>query len=235
MAIKKKKEMHRIVTPIGRLSYPYLVEPDNSSRFKDGKYKTDLLIPKSVMKLEGKAFKQMVLDVGRFFFDDDSLGFEDFNHPFKDGDLIEDAPEHVKGHIIIRAKSNYPISIFGPDAQEMSAADAEKIKGGDYAKLIVNVYAYSQQEGGVTLGLQGIQFVKPGKALGGASIGIQEMLEEIEVTVEDLPEDEEEEEKPKKKALAKKKVVEEEEEEEEKPKKKASSKKVEDEEDDLDF
>lgn len=193
----KKSKAVKIVTPIGRLSYPYLNETDSGRENSDNKYKTDLLITKDVWKKEGKALKEAVLLVGRKFYKDKSLELSDFANPFKDTDVLKkysDSKE-IKGHILIRCKSEFLPIVVNAQKKELSDAERKQIKGGDYARLVVAVYPYPNGEGGVTLGLNLVQYVKPGAALGGGKAAALAQIDEIEIEPDDIDtEDEEEEE-----------------------------------------
>lgn len=248
--VKTKSAKIRVKTPVGRFSYPYFANPDSGRAESDNKYKGDLLIPKSTWKTDPDAVKLRgaVLECGRKFYGDKNLELSDFNNPFKDTDKLEkySSSEEIKGNILIRAKTEFPPVVVGPDKEEMNESEVKKIKGGDYGRFVVVVYPYSQKEGGITLGLTVVQYQKPGKALGGGAAASLAMIDEMEVDMEDLDEevedDEDETEAPKKLKKKAKVVEEDEEEEEETPKKRgrpASKKKVveedEEEESDEDF
>jgi len=191
----KKAKAPKIVTPIGRLSYPYLNEPDSGRENSDNKYKTDLLIPKATWKAEGKTLKEAVLAVGREFYKDKSLELSDFANPFKDTDKLEKYSdiEEVKGCILIRCKSEFKPTLVNAQKEEMSEAQRKEIKGGDYARLVVAVYPYPNGEGGVTLGLNLVQFVKPGEAFGGGKAAALAQIDEIEIEPDDIDTEDSEE------------------------------------------
>lgn len=201
-----------ITTPMGRLSYPFLNEPDSGREFSDNKFKTDFLIPKDVWKAEGKELKDAVLFVGREFFKDKTLELSDFKNPFKDTDKLEkySSSDEVKNCVLLRCKSVYKPIVVGPHKTNGQWADLpeeerKKIKGGDYCKLVVAIYPYGTGDGGVTLGLNLVQFVKPGDSLGGGRAAALAQLEEIEIEPDEIDTDEEKEvddEEPKKKNKA---------------------------------
>lgn len=198
--VKKEKEKYvdtRVVTPQGRLSFPYLHTPDvGRSEYSDGRIKTDLIISKADFKEQGTALVNMVVDVARDFFGDEGLTLNDFAHPFKDTDKLpkdrrQKLPESVRdGHIIIRAKfwgkdeDDRP-EIIGPDKSVWGEKQVKKIEGGHWARLIVRPFGYPQQGGGVTLALSLVQYIKPDEVFGGRTSSI-DMIDEMEVTPEDL-------------------------------------------------
>jgi len=226
--VKKKKQKVenkvKVVTGWGRFSYPFLAEPDTGRQYSDDKYKTDFLMPKATFKAENKELIAAVLKVGRTHFGDDSLSINDFENPFKDTDKLDNysSSEKTKGHIKICAKSDFAPTVVGPDKKELKQEQIEKIKGGDHGRLVVVVYPYDTDQGGVTVGLNLVQFKQEGEAFGQGNAENLALIDEVEIDSDDLDiDDEDEDEAPKKKKSApakkasKKKVVEEEEEEEE--------------------
>ncbi len=86
-------------------------------------------------------------------------------------------------YILINAKSNYRPAVF--DNKGNQVVDAEEIQeliyGGCYAraKIIFHPYTFAGKEG-ITVVLQGIQFVKEGKAFGGGNSVSFDAIEEGE-------------------------------------------------------
>lgn len=172
------------MTPVGRLSFPYLAKPDEGRQYSDGKYKTDLIIPKEIWERDGKTLVEEVLNLARKKFDDPKLKLKDFKHPFKDCDADKDflaKNPFAKGCIMLRAKSGYAPIVVGPTKDKFDSEEIAKIKGGDYGRLIVTVFHYSQQGGGISLALNIVQFAKEGEALGGGAAKMLEILDEMEM------------------------------------------------------
>lgn len=216
----KKKKKVSVTTPVGILSYPHLLEADSGRQYSDDKKKTDLLIPEAEWKTDpaAKKLREAVLICGRKLLKDPDATLSDFKNPFqrtnKLGEKYSDN-ERTKNCVVIRAKTEFDPWIVDAGKEELDDEAIKKIKGGDYARLVVNVYSYTQQGGGVTLGLQGVQYIKSGEALGGGYQAQIDELDEIEIEADDIDEPEEtdddetdedeEEEKPKtKKKPAKK-------------------------------
>ena len=181
-----KKNDNRIVlkTPVGRLSFPYLTKKDEGRQYSDGKFKTDLLFTKEQWKTEGKELTTAVLEVAKKHFGK-AVKLKDFKHPFVDTDTVNNIPDNMKGMIRIRAKSTNAPQIVGPDKKPLTAEKIAEIKGGDYARLVVSVFPYDQQGGGVSLGLNFVQFARPGEPFGQGTSKMLDMLDEMEVTLED--------------------------------------------------
>ena len=212
-AAKSAATKVRVRTPVGRFSFPYLSKPDTGRTYSDNKFKVDLLIPKAVFAgEEGKALRAAVLKVGREYFGKPAFKLTDFKNPFKDMDEAEDVPDQLRGHIMIKAKSSFKPTVVSADTTEMGEEEIASIKGGDYGRLVVTVYPYSQQGGGVTMGLNLVQFKQAGEAFGQGKKQILDMIDEMEVTLEDPAEEEEQAEEEEvevapKKAVAVKKAV----------------------------
>lgn len=202
---KEKAVPVRVVTPVGMLSYPYLVEPNDRGNYPDGKYKTDIIFDAETWETQGKALRKAVLQVARNYFGDATLKLSDFANPFKDGNAKAGKKEY-NGCIYLTAKSDFQPTVVGPNTKPMPEERINKIKGGDFARLVVNIYPYAQQGGGVTVGLEVVQFSHEGEPLGEGRAASLELLDELEAELEDLEEGEgeEDDEEPKKKAAPKK-------------------------------
>lgn len=194
---KEKKEQVLVWTPPGILSFPYLSAPDTGREFSDNQYKTDLFIKKAEFEKHGQVLKNAVLSVGNEMFSGFSLDSGKFLTPFKDSDDNEKIVQDVlKGSIVVRAKAYFdkqknPIrpKVYGPRKDSagqwvpLTDDEIKNIKGGDYARLFVSVFAYDKSKTirGVALALRAVQFWKSGTALGGAASKITETMEELEV------------------------------------------------------
>lgn len=191
-------------TPPGRLSFPKLASPNTTGLYDIGLYLTDFLITKETFKEKGKPLQQAVLDVGKAYFGETFSFKSKWRTPFKDTDVegvVKD--EKLKGCILFTAKSSYKIidgkkvgdrpTFIGPrkDSKgkfpDLTGEEIARIKGGDWALLHVNIYAYSEGPGGVTLGLNAVQFWKPGEAFGGdRDTRIFETAAELEAELDDI-------------------------------------------------
>ena len=194
---KKKKNL--IATPVGRLNFVYLTDPDVGREYSDDKFKVDLLFPKETWKEEGKELKKAVIKTAQAHFGDTGITKLSHlsHHPFKDGDdKNPDSPSSKPyvGHMYITAKSDFKPMVVKPDGKTvMSDEEVAKVKSGDYARLVVAPYGYNQQGGGITLGLNVVQFYKEGEALGGAgNAAAMELLSELEVDLGDVDLDDDE-------------------------------------------
>lgn len=177
----------KVTTPIGRISFPYLYEPDSGrSEYSDDKYKTDFLIDKGIWKVEGKPLVDAVLKVAAAFFGKPGIKLTEFKNPFKDTDKIDKiSDENQKGCILIKCKTTNPPLIINAQKREMTRDEIKNLKGGDYGRLVVTAFPYKQQGGGVSLALNAFQFWKEGEAFGGGKQQFMDMVSEMEVGLED--------------------------------------------------
>lgn len=196
----KKKEYVKMVTPAGRLAYPYLRTINDGGQYPTHTYQTDILIPKSEFKTkQGKALINHVLEIASKTFDEEFESLDEIpQSPFTDMDEKDNAQDFEKGCYRIRAKvsrgkDNNPRPPFVWDAQKnvLSDDDVEAIKGGDYGRLIVSGWGYTKGDGGVAFNLDGVQFWKTGEAIGGSAASNVSLLDEMEVPMEDPTEEEE--------------------------------------------
>lgn len=182
----------------GRFSFPSLVTPDTGREFSDNKFKTDLVIQKAVFKEKNRAIIDAVLKVGKEQFGEKFklAANSKFRNPFKDSDTDEKITiDSMKDSIIVRAKSkNRPVFISGRKGAdgrfaELNEEQIKNIKGGDWGKILVSVFAYTQAPGGVSFGLQAVQFGGVGEAFGQGKTRILESAEEMETELDDVDDD----------------------------------------------
>ena len=202
---KEEKKYTNVTTPIGICSFPYLVKPDTGRKESSNKYSCEIYIPKPVWAKEGKPVVDAIMKIAREFFKNPKLKkLSEFKNPITDMDTVSDAKDYQKGTIRIRAKASSSFSPGGKDqkptvigprkdpesgkfpilSEELVAA----IKGGDHVRLIGGLFGYTQQGGGISMGLNFVQFAKEGKAIGQGKMKQLENLGEIEVDL-DSPEE----------------------------------------------
>jgi hypothetical protein len=197
--VKKPKVM--VWTPPGMVSFPFFAAPDVGRQYSDNKYKADLLIPKAMFKEKGKPLQEAVLSVGKSYFGE-KFKIKDgvWQTPFKDTDKNEKIThEKMKNCILIRAKAGfnkdkqqaYKPVFMGPrkNAQgqfpELTQEEIMAIKGGDWCLFYVAVYPYDPTKdapaGGVTLGLNAVQFWKADEGFGQGKSVVFGTASELEV------------------------------------------------------
>ena len=166
------------VTPLGRWSYQYLLEP---SRGKDGSqeptYSVKALLPKDgegvaefIAKLQ-EGIKRKVAD--KF----GTRAPKGMYCALKDGDtwtyknsqdLQKDDHPEMAGCWVIQCKSKNRPAVVSADPS-VEIINPSDIKSGDYGKVGFDVYCWERPDGaGVSFGLNTAQFIKAGEPLGRA-------------------------------------------------------------------
>jgi hypothetical protein len=165
-----------IATPVGRISFPHLAEPDTKGKYADDKFKATLLFPKQGVDLS--ILRNAALSCAQQAFGAGIKTLNDFQHPFRDGDAKTDLAGYA-GNIFITAKSKKRPLCIDRTKQNINP---DEIYGGCYARMIVTACSYQSTENvkdpktgqvvkqvinGVTFLLDGVQKTKDGEAFGG--------------------------------------------------------------------
>lgn len=168
--VEKDNKKELIYTCRGTISFPYLSKPDTGRTYSDDKFKGDLIIDPETWKKEGKPMVDAILKVAEMHFGK-KLKITEFKSPLTIMGAGDDVPERFKNSIMLRAKSKFKPTGYGPNKvegkfPELTPEQVAAIKGGDTLRLIVNLYGYSQSGGGIAAGLNGYQFIKVGDPMG---------------------------------------------------------------------
>ena len=103
----------------------------------------------------------------------------------KDGDvaineaghrLTEENPEYA-GHYVVRVSGRKEPHVVGKNGE---AIDPKLCRSGFWYKVNVNAYAYTGGSGGVTVGLNGLQFIREDEVLGGGKPSADSMFGSVE-------------------------------------------------------
>lgn len=150
-----------------RLSYTHVFNkyvPDGET---DGKYMTNVLIPKSE-KETIKAIQQAI-DAAKKSGIVSMWGGKEpkkLEMPLRDGDEKEDGNEVYEDHFFVNAKSKTRPGVI--DKHKSPIVDEDEIYSGVYAIVSVSFYAYDVNGNkGVACGLNNIMKFKDGERLGG--------------------------------------------------------------------
>ncbi len=189
MATKEKAKKH--MTPAGRLYYPYLNKPDTGKMYSDDKFKTGLIVKKEAVHKSG------LLDEVKKFLAEHKLDINAANYPIKDL-ASEDArakKDFASGEFadcyLITAKSLFPVKLVDAKLNKVPEEIAEKIKGGDDAKIAFTMKFYTSNNKaigkGVSFYLTDAQYIGENEAIGGGStpFGELEVVAEEESSAED--------------------------------------------------
>lgn len=188
-----------VMSPIGRFYYPTVVEARGDVGKE--KFSTDLFVSVADMaKPAGQLFLKAVNTAISAKFGKGTT-YEDV--PDSPVVKLDEAPGHPKGCFRIRAKTSidYPPTLKNAATETISAdsKEAKKIKSGDYGRIAVSTWFYTYKgKEGLSLNLDLLQFWKSGEPIAGGSEKALKLVDELEVSEEDLEdfddEDESEEE-----------------------------------------
>lgn len=169
-----------IVSGEVRLSYAHLftpAAPKNSAPGTEPKYSVCILIDKDDEKtlqlVRGAIKKAFEAGVPTRF---GGKAPRVWHNPLRDGDeelesgkKDPDKNPELAGHYFINASSKRKPGLVDRRGQDI--IDPEELKSGDYAKVDINFYAYSNTgSNGVACGINNVMKTRDGESLGGGSI-----------------------------------------------------------------
>lgn len=160
--------MSKVITGKGRFSYLNWASPKRNELSGKDEYSTEFLIPKSdattIAALKAAMKAALEKKFGQAFP-------KNLRNPLRDGDTEtkqDGTPlgAEYKGHYFIRCKSNEQAGVV--DAQGQPILAANDFVSGDYGRISVTAYAYSQAgNSGVAFWFNNAQKLEKGEALGG--------------------------------------------------------------------
>jgi len=166
-----EKSPTRVVTGKCRLSYVHLFEPFSNIEGQEKKYSVTILVPKTdkatIAKL--KAAREAAAEDGKAkTFGGKIPG--NLKSTLHDGDEEADLdrnPEYA-GHWYMSVGSKTRPGVV--DADLNAILDSTAVYSGCYARVSINAFPYSQSGNkGISFGLNNVQFLDDGPALGGRS------------------------------------------------------------------
>ena len=175
------------ITPIFRLSFPYVWTPRMNQLSKKEEYSIQMLFDKKEIqmtplvistnpktKLEGLSMGGMADRIKKLIEFKGWAALPNVRRPFADADvkkdmngvIIAEKNPSAKGMIIATAKSKTAPGIADCTGANLITVHDE-IYGGCYCKALVNIYAYDQAGNkGISIGLNGLQKVRDGEPFG---------------------------------------------------------------------
>jgi hypothetical protein len=212
--IKDLKCRTTFVTDIGQFGYMYLTEPNQKGKFDKDKLTATIMWDESEWNAKRKDSKGkkmstikervegVLLEVARKAYKDKKITLDDFQHPIKFGNDQPDPNIYADKVSIIGKRSEKvietsgPPKIYGPKKSEgvLSEKEIKRLKAGDFGRLVLAVYPYTEGAGGISFGLDCLQMQQSGPALTGGVEASAAMLDDLEVELEDVEEPDEEEE-----------------------------------------
>lgn len=171
-----ENKIQPVLTPSGYISFPYLDAPDTGRPNSSGKYTAQLFISKEEWKAGAADLVASIKAAGSQLLGREA-GLGDFKNTIYDVDAM---PEHQKaklpavvrtGFIQIRTATTRAPIVKDADAALMPMPEIKNIGGGDLCRFVVAPYPYSNNGGGVALGLNCVQFIKKTDAKFGGGTG----------------------------------------------------------------
>ena len=159
----------RVTTGEVRASYFSALAPRKNELSGKDEFSTQILIPKTdtetIAALKAAAKEALVAEFG------DKIP-KNVRNPLRDGDTEtkqDGSPlgKEYQGHFFCNVKSTRKPGAIDSHGNDLIGAD--DIVSGDYIRVSLNAYAYSQAgNNGVSFGLNNILLVRKGEPLGGA-------------------------------------------------------------------
>lgn len=161
-----KNSSKRIVSPVGRLSFPALFVPETNQNNPSApaKYST-IIVFEGDTDISG--IEEIIEEAKVATFGDKIPG--NLRSPLRDGSEKEHLGEPFgKGTKFVTVKSNFAPGIV--DGNREPVLNASEVYPGVYARVQMHAYGYDNNgNAGVGLGLDNVQKVKDGGALDGRS------------------------------------------------------------------
>ncbi len=188
--VKKKESASRLVSPVGRFSYPHLAEPNTEGQYPTNKYQTDFLVKKADMVTPaGKALMDLLCKAATEKFGELYESIDEIPVcAIMDMDEKGDVDPDMAGCYRIRAKNKNKPVVFNAQKERMTDEQIAEIKGGDYGRIVVSAWASANGEGSANFNLDTLQFWKTGDPIGSTAGSAVELLDEMEVPLEEMEE-----------------------------------------------
>lgn len=166
----KAKEGSNIVTPICRISFPQVFEPNASdSMYDPGKYTLTILIPNIA---DISLLKSAAAEVAREKWGDKVKDIK-LTSPFIDaGEQKKDG--YIPGWTMMRVKTKRKPSIVDPNIRDATGKfvpitedDGSSVYPGRWARVSVNAFAYDKPKNGISFSLNNIMLLHHDESLSG--------------------------------------------------------------------
>lgn len=158
---KSEENVKRVITPIARLSFPYLFHKSEGMDGGEGKYQCELIFePGTDLTALKKAANEAAKDKWG-----DKIP-KNLRTPFRNGDESREDREEYEGAIFISARSkDRPGVVVG--RERTPCTDESEVYGGCYAKASVTAFAYDTAGNkGVSFALNNVWKIRDGEPLG---------------------------------------------------------------------
>lgn len=160
----------QVVTGLVRFSFLQIWEPKsmNDDPTAKKKYSMSILVPKgdaaTLAKIKKAINEAVLLGVGKKWGGKKPATLK---MPVRDGDKERPGDEVYAGHYFINATANMQPGIIDKDKNEILIKS--DVYSGCYGRVDINFYPFNEKGNkGIACGLNNVQKIKDGKALGGA-------------------------------------------------------------------
>ena len=151
----------RVITPIARLSYPYLFEKSEGMNGGEGKYQCELIFSSDE---DLGALKRAASEAAKEKWGNKIP--KNLRSPFRNGDEDREDKDGYESSIFIGARSkDRPGVVIGRD--RVPCTDQSDVYGGCYVKASVTAFAYDQKGNkGVSFALNNVWKIRDGEPFG---------------------------------------------------------------------
>lgn len=156
----------KLISPIGRVSFPALFTPRAAEEGGEPKYSVVLIFDEAAQKTpEFSAMREAVKAAIRETWKDKPPS--NLRNPFRKGEDKAHLAGYEPGTIFVSASSMRRPQVVGPD---MAASVEGEVYAGCFGRASLRVFAYDKKGNrGVSFGLGNFQMVRDGEPLGGGS------------------------------------------------------------------
>lgn len=161
MSKQQEPDPKRVITPIARLSYPYLFAKSAGMNGAEGKYQCELIFPANTDMADLRAAANAAAK--------EKWGDKppkNLKSPFRKGDEDREDKDGYEGAVFIGARSkDKPGVVVGPD--RLPCADPSEVYGGCFVKASVTAFAYDTNGNkGVSFALNNVWKIRDGEPFG---------------------------------------------------------------------
>lgn len=179
-----KQERIKLVTPLGRLTFPSIFNRaksmPNDPPDKETKYEATIVFDAKYLKSNPeelkrfnaikKACEDACISLFKKSIKDCKVRIDKFNDPIRDGIQKEHLAGYGEGTLFLKATSKRRPGVMQKiNGQSELITDPEAVYSGCYVRLNVTPFAYDNVGKGVAFALNSVMFVRDGERLDGTS------------------------------------------------------------------
>ena len=159
--MSKQENSKRVITPIARLSYPYLFHKSEGMNGGEGKYQCELIFDSGD---DLSDLKRAANEAARDKWGDKVP--KNLRTPFRQGDEDREGKDGYDGSVFIGARTkDKPGVVVGPNREPCT--EESDVYGGCWVKASVTAFAYDQAGNkGVSFALNNVWKIRDGEPFG---------------------------------------------------------------------